>query len=95
MRASSLTDIFTWINAVYAIHNDMHSQTGGVMSMGLGLLHSKSAKQRLNTKSSIEAELVGMSEYLPYNIWMLNFMQAQGLQSRTTPYQDLSDLQRF
>ena len=46
--------------------------------MGWGVLHARSSKQKLNTKSSTEAELVGVSEYLPYNIWLLNFMRAQG-----------------
>ena len=56
----------------------MRSQTGGTMSFGWGVLHGRSSKQKLNTKSSTEAELVGMSEYLPYNIWLLNFLHAQG-----------------
>ena len=29
-------------------------------------------------KSSTEAELVGVSEYIPYNIWLLSFMDEQG-----------------
>ena len=48
------------------------------MSFGVGVVHAKSSKQKLNTKSSTEAELVGASEYLPYHIWMVNFMDAQG-----------------
>ena len=46
--------------------------------MGLGVLHCKSSKQKLNVKSSTEAELVGVSDYLPYNIWLLMFLEAQG-----------------
>lgn len=56
----------------------MRSQTGGAMSMGIGIIHGKSAKQRLNVKSSTEAELVGVSEYIPYNTWLLMFMEEQG-----------------
>ena len=36
--------------------------------MGYGLFHGKSSKQKINVKSSIEAYLVGVSEYLSYNI---------------------------
>ena len=75
---SSLGHIFTWIDAAYAIHDNMRSHTGGVISLGWGALHTKSSKQKLNVKSSTEAELVGMSEYIPYNIWLVNFMSAQG-----------------
>ena len=46
--------------------------------MGIGNLHGKSSKQRLNVKISTEAELVGVSEYIPYNIWLLLFMKEQG-----------------
>ena len=30
-------------------------------------------------KSSTKAELVGISEYLPYHIWLMNFLQFQGV----------------
>ena len=48
------------------------------MSMGWGTLHSKSLKQKLNTKSSTKSEIVGLSKYLPYNIWWVNFLKEQG-----------------
>ena len=76
--ASSLTDLFTWIDAAYAVHTNMRGQTGGAISMGYGILHGKSSKQKINVKSSTESELVGVSEYLPYNIWLMMFMAAQG-----------------
>ena len=49
-----------------------------MISFGIGALHTKSTKQKLNTKSSTEAELVGVSEYLPYHIWLINFFEYQG-----------------
>ena len=59
------------------------------MSMGYGTLHTKSSRQKLNTKSSTEAELVGVSEYLPYNLWMNNFLKSQGYDlSKNVIYQD-------
>ena len=68
----------TWVDAAYAVHSDMRSHTGGTMSFGTGVIHTKSSKQKLNTKSSTEAELVGVSEYLPYHIWLVNFLEYQG-----------------
>ena len=57
--------------------------------MGYGTLHTKSSRQKLNTKSSTEAELVGVSEYLPYNLWMNNFFKSQGYDlSKNVIYQD-------
>ena len=68
----------TWVDASYAIHHDMRSHTGGNIMMGKGTLYSKSAKQKLNTKSSTEAELVGASDFLPQTLWTRNFIEAQG-----------------
>ena len=76
--ASSLTDIFTWINTAYAVNSDMKSQTGGAMSLGVGVLHAKISKQKLNVKSCTETKLVGTSEYIHYDLWLLMFMGIQG-----------------
>ena len=66
--APKLNSLVTWVDAAYAVYENMRSQTGGAMSFGLGLVHGRSSKQKLNTKSSTEAEVVGVSEYLTYNI---------------------------
>ena len=46
--------------------------------MGNGVLHEKSSVQRLKAKISTEVELVVVSEYLPYNLWQMNFLYSQG-----------------
>jgi hypothetical protein len=85
----SLESIFTWIDAAFAVHPNMRSHTGGAMSLGWGILHTKSSKQKLMTKSSTEAEVVGLSEYIPYNIWLINFLGAQGYKiEQNIVYQD-------
>ena len=87
--AKTLTDLYTWVDAAYAVHPDMKSQTGGAMSLGTGMIHCKSSKQKLNTKSSTEAELVGISDYLPYNLWARLFMEEQGFKLKSnTIFQD-------
>ena len=48
------------------------------MSFGHGVFACKSSKQKLNTKSSTEAELVGASDYLPNTIWTKHFLEGQG-----------------
>ncbi len=55
----------------------MCSHTGSLMSFGHGAQHTKSSKQKLITKNSTEAKLVRVSEKLPYNIWMMNFLEYQ------------------
>jgi len=36
--------------------------------MGIGLVHQKSSTQKSNSKRC-ESEIIGVSEYLPYNLW--------------------------
>jgi hypothetical protein len=48
------------------------------MTMKKGALYASSKRQKLNTKSSTEAELVGAADFLPQTIWTMNFIQAQG-----------------
>ena len=87
--ATDLTKIFTWIDAAYAVNPDMKSQTGGAMSMGIEVIHAKTNKQKLNVKSSTEAELVGNSDYVPYNLWLLHFLSEQGYEIKDNIlYQD-------
>ena len=87
--ADDLSKLYTWVDAAYAVHPNMRSHTGGSISMGTGLIHCKSTRQKLNTKSSTEAELVGVSDYLPYNIWLMHFMKSQGYEIEVNVlYQD-------
>ena len=84
-----MDNLYTWIDAAYGVWTNMRSQTGGCMSLGLGMIHCKSSKQKLNTKTSTESEIVAMSDYLPYNIWFKNFMKGQGyVFKRNVIYQD-------
>jgi len=78
-----------WVDAAYAVHPNMRSHTGGCISFGLGTLHARSTKQKLNTKSSTEAEIVGMSDYLLFNIWLRMFLEEQGhFLTKNIVYQD-------
>ena len=47
-------------------------------TFGTGIIDPKSSKQKMNTRSSTETEVVGTSEYLPKNIYFELFMEAQG-----------------
>jgi hypothetical protein len=67
-----------WIDASYGVHADFKSHTGFMMSLGTGAVCARSAKQRLNTRSSTEAELVGTSDQIPRPIHTRNYLSAQG-----------------
>ena len=78
MGIDKLGKLVTCIDAAYGTHPDFRIYTGGVVSLGRGALINKSVKQKLNTKSSCEAEVVGVSDVFPANIWLTNFLHAQG-----------------
>jgi hypothetical protein len=40
-----------YVDAAFAMHNDMKSHTGAMMTMGHGASGAQSSKQKLNTKS--------------------------------------------
>ena len=65
----------TYIDASYAVHPNMRGHTGGAISFGHGIVHSKASKQKINVKSSTECELVGLSEYVPYSLWLEYFFE--------------------
>ena len=61
--------IHAYIDASYAIHDDMRSQTGCVITMGAGHVYVSSSKQKINVKSSTESEFVGVSDKASQVIW--------------------------
>ena len=78
-----------WVDAAFAVHHKMKSHTGGMMSMGRGALYSASNKQKLNTKSSTEAELVRVDDLMPQILWIRYLLEAQGMKvSDNVLYQD-------
>jgi hypothetical protein len=68
-----------WVDASYACHDDMCGKSGGMVSLGKGAIYATSVKQKLNTRSLTEAELVAVYDVMPQMIWMRNFMIQQGI----------------
>ena len=79
----------SFIDAAFAVHPDMRSHTGGGISWGIGILFSMCQKQRLNTKSLTEAEIVGVSDFISNMIWARIFLEKQGYEiEENLLYQD-------
>jgi len=67
-----------YVDASYEVYEDLRSHTGSVMSMGTGALQASSGKQKLNTRSSTEAELVGVDDVIAKILWTKLFIGEQG-----------------
>ena len=78
LEAKSFHVMKWWIDASYAAHPDRRSHTGGVLMPGKGAVIAKSSKQKINMKSSTEAELVGADDLIGDVIWTRMFLQWQG-----------------
>jgi Reverse transcriptase (RNA-dependent DNA polymerase) len=78
LEADDMRVVKWWIDASFAVHPDIKSHTGGVMTLGKGAVYGTSTRQKLVTKSSTEAELVGVNDVLPKVIWTKYFLEAQG-----------------
>ena len=45
-----LSDLYTWIDAVYDVHSNMRGHTWGAISMGYEIIYGKYLKQKINVK---------------------------------------------
>ena len=78
LEADDLQLLYWWIDGAFAIHRDMRSHTGGAMSLGKGIIYGTSTRQKLNTRSSTEAELVAVDDCMSQVLWTRYFLSAQG-----------------
>jgi hypothetical protein len=78
MSADGSRVLMWYDDASFAVHPNMHSHTGGGLTMGQGFPIVNSTKQKLNTQSSTESELVGVDDMLPIVVWSWYFLMAQG-----------------
>ena len=69
LSAESLALACVWVDTAYAVHTNCRSHTGAGMSLGHGMAMSYSWKQKINTKSSTEAKLVGVDHSLGHILW--------------------------
>lgn len=69
------------IDGSFAVHPDMRSHTGAILQIGKSTLYATSQWQKINTKSSTEAELVAVNDVLNQALWTRYFIQAQGYHS--------------
>jgi len=77
MEAKNLYAVEWWVDALFAVHSNMRSHTGCVMMLGAGAVYASSTKQKLNTRSSTEAKLVGVYDAMPHLLWTRKFLAAQ------------------
>ena len=79
IRLKFLPDfLHAFIDASYGVHADAKSHSGMFITLGRGPFLVSSSKQKINSKSSYEAELVALSDKGSAVIWIREFMLYQG-----------------
>jgi hypothetical protein len=72
------TNTLTWyINAAFAVHEDMKSHTGAMSTMDKGAIIGSSTKQKVNSRSSTESKLIGVDDNISRVLWTKRFLEWQ------------------
>jgi len=64
LEASNEQNITWYIVAAFGVHKGMKSHSGATITLGKRMVILGSTKQKINTRSLTEAELVGMDDYV-------------------------------
>jgi hypothetical protein len=78
LSAKSLSILQWYIDASHQIPDDCHGHTGAFLTFGARAVTSSSNKQKVNTKSFTESEIVALHDKNGNIIWTRNFLEAQG-----------------
>ena len=70
------------IDSTHVVYPNMQGHTGGITTFGTGIIDQKSAKQKMNSRSSTETKHIGTSEHLPKALFIELFMKAQGYEPK-------------
>ena len=72
------TRVIKWyLGASFSVHTDFKNHSGGIMVWGIGANKSGLMKQKLITRSSMEAEVVGIDDMASNLLWTKLFIEDQ------------------
>ncbi len=77
ITCTDLATLTWYTDGSHAIHDDMKGQSRAVLMIGDSAIMLRSNKQKINTRSSTEAEWIAVDDALPMVQWARNFMQDQ------------------
>lgn len=88
LTCESLDKLTWYVDGSYASHSDMRGQSGAVLIAGDCAVLFRSSKQKVNTRSSTETELIAIDDSLPTIQWTHNFLKEQGYDLNTEIKED-------
>ena len=78
LEADDIQELKWYVDASFGTHSDLKSYTGSVFTLGNGAICSDSSKQKVNARSSTEAELISINDKIATIMWMNRFIESQG-----------------
>jgi hypothetical protein len=66
------------IDAAFANRESMKSTSGMCVTLGTGFFITSSKVQKINSKSSTEAEIIAVSDGMNLPLWLMDFIKEQG-----------------
>ena len=78
LSAESLSVIQWWVDASDLTHHSFKRNTGAMIQFIKEAVVSLSRKQKINVRSSMESELLGVANYLPMMLWCKYLTEYQG-----------------
>jgi len=88
LSCESLDKLTWYVDGSYASHSDMRGQSGAVLLAGECAVLFRSNKQKVNTRSSTETELIAIDDSLLTIQWTKSFMKEQGYDLETEIKED-------
>jgi hypothetical protein len=88
LHCKEIKDLVWYIDGSYATHDDMKGQNGAVLMIGDCAVLCRSSKQKVNSRSSTESELLAVDDALPTIQWTKSFMHDQGYDLKTYLIED-------
>jgi hypothetical protein len=79
LRIGPSIEVRAYVDASFGTYSDMKSVAGVVIQIGNATVYVKSSKQKIVTRLSTEAELVGVSDALSQVLWTREFLIHHGV----------------
>ena len=78
LEADDVQELKWYVDASFGTHSDLKSHTGSIFTLGKGAICNDSNKQKVNARSSTEAELISIDDKIAKIMWMKRFIENQG-----------------
>jgi hypothetical protein len=78
LKARAPLQVVTSIDAAFANRSEMKSTSGACTTLGEGMFVAFSRMQKLNSKSSTEAEIIALSDGGNTPLWLADWLEYQG-----------------